>query len=381
MSTSPFDASGPERIRQLFDAHLDAGLHHGAQLAVASGGELVVDVAGGVTGPDGTDTTRETRHLLFSCTKPYAGVCLHHLRDRGLVDYDDPVVDHWPEFDRGDGRKSDVTVRHVLSHQAGLPSTGFDARPDRWTDWDAAVEAMETAELAFEPGETAAYHALSYGFLVGELVRRVSGTPVDEYARERVFDPLDMTETSIGLPPSVEASAVATLVGFEPYDSCRESGAGLETTTKDAAALFNRESIQRATIPAATGVGTARDMARFYACLANGGELDGVRLLTEETVAEATACQAEVERDGTMGVPSRYALGFGLGGTPWDKYGSLSPRDVFGHGGLGSIVGWGDSERSLAMAYVTNGVRDEYEHGARVNAMADAVRRVFGEAG
>jgi len=376
MSASPFDASGPERVRHLFDAHLDAGLHHGAQLTVFADGECVLDVAGGVTGPEGAETTPGQRHLLFSCTKPYAGVCLHHLRDQRALDYDDPVVDHWPEFARGDDRKADVTVRHVLSHQAGLPTTGFEERPEEWSDWDAAVAAMEDADLVFEPGETAAYHSLSYGFLVGELVRRVSGTPVDEYAREHVFDPLGMDDTSIGLPDDVAGDEVATLVGFEPYDACREAGAGLDTSTKDAAALFNRASIQRAVVPAATGIGTARDMARFYACLANGGELDGVRLLEAETVAEATACQVEVERDGTMGVPSRYALGFGCGGTPWDKYGSLSPLETFGHGGLGSIVGWADPG-GVAMAYVTNGVRHEYEHGARVNTMADAVRTVF----
>jgi CubicO group peptidase (beta-lactamase class C family) len=376
VSTSLFDATGPERVRHLFEAHLDAGLHHGAQLAVYDGTTPVLDVAGGVTGPGGAETTPGQRHLLFSCTKPYAGVCLHHLRDQGALDYDDPVVAHWPTFDRGDDRKADVTVRHVLSHQAGLPTTGFEERPGEWGDWDTAVTAMEDAGLVFEPGETAAYHSLSYGFLVGELVRRVSGTPVDEYAEEHVFEPLGMDDTSIGLPDDVPGDAVATLVGFEPYDSCRESGAGLETSTKDAAALFDRESIQRAVVPAATGIGTARDMARFYACLANGGELDGVRLLSEETVAAATTCQVEVERDGTMGVPSRYALGFGCGGTPWDKYGSLSPPETFGHGGLGSIVGWADPG-GVAMAYVTNGIRHEYEHGARVNAVADAVRTVF----
>ena len=378
MSPAPFDATGPERVRQLFDAHLDAGLHHGAQLAVFDGTDLVLDLAGGVTDPDGDETTTDQRHLLFSCTKPYAGVCLHHLRDRGLVAYDDRVVDHWPAFDRGDDRKADVTVRHVLSHQAGLPTTGFETRVAEWGDWDAAVEAMEAAELTFEPGETAAYHALSYGFLVGELVRRVSGPPVEAYAREHVFDPLGMDQTSIGLPDDVEYEAVATLVGFEPYDRCRESGAGLELGTKDAAALFNRESIQRAVMPNATGIGTAREMARFYACLANGGELDGVRVLSRETVAAATACQVEVERDATMGVPRRYALGFERAGTVWDKYGTLSPPSVFGHGGLGSVVGWADPDAGLAMAYVTNGIRDEYEHGARVNAMADAVRAVFG---
>jgi hypothetical protein len=130
-------------------------------------------------------------------------------------------------------------------------------------------------------------------------------------------------------------------------------------------------------MPNATGIGTARDMARFYACLADGGTLDGVRLLSRETVAEATACQVEVAHDATMGVPRRYALGFERAGTAWDKYGTLAPPSVFGHGGLGSVVGWAQSE-GLAMAYVTNGIRDEYEHGARVNAMADAVRTVFG---
>jgi CubicO group peptidase (beta-lactamase class C family) len=377
VSDSPFDTTGPERVQHLFDAHLDAGLHHGAQVAVYDGGDLVFDAAGGVTGPDGAATTPDRRHLLFSCTKPYAGACLHHLRDRGVVDYDDPVVDHWPEFAPAGSTKAEVTVRHVLSHQAGLPTTGFEERVEEWGDWDAAVGAMEAAELVFDPGETAAYHSLSFGYLVGELVRRISGTPINDYAREHVFGPLGMERTSIGLPRAVSADEVATLVGFEPYDRCRESGAGLGTQPEEAAALFGREEIQRAVIPAATGVGTARDMARFYACLARGGELDGVRLLSEETVAEATALQAEVERDATMGVPRRYALGFERAGTAWDKYGTLAPGSVFGHGGLGSVVGWGAPD-GLAMAYVTNGIRDEYEHGARVNAMADAVRTVFG---
>jgi CubicO group peptidase (beta-lactamase class C family) len=377
MPPGPFDATGPDRIRQLFDAHLDAGLHHGAQLAVYDGDELVLDLAGGVTGSDGAETTPHQRHLLFSCTKPYAGACLHHLHDRGLVDYDDPVVDHWPAFDRGDDRKDEVTVGHVLSHRAGLPTTGLEARPDEWADWDAAVTAMEDATLSFAPGETAAYHSLSYGFLVGELVRLISGTPIDAYAHEHVFEPLGMDETTIGLPADLPADAVATLVGFEPYDSCRASGAGLDTGTKDAAALFNRESIQRAVVPASTGIGTARDMARFYACLVNGGALDGVRVLSEETVAAATTPQIAVDHDATLGVPRRYALGFECAGSVWDKYGTLSPRSTFGHGGLGSIVGWGDPG-GLAMAYVTNGVRDEFEHGTRASTMADAVRTVFG---
>ncbi|WP_251342363.1 serine hydrolase domain-containing protein [Haloplanus halophilus] len=374
---SPFTTDPAARVRQVFESHVAAGLHHGAQLAVYDGADLVLDCAAGTVGPDGPETTTDRRHVLFSCTKPYAGVCLHHLVERGRLDYDDPVRDHWPEFAAAGSEKAAATVRHALSHQAGLPRSPLDDDPTRWTDWDAAVSAMEALDTAFRPGSTAAYHALTYGFLVGELVRRVSGRPVDAYAREHVFEPLGMADTSIGLPAD-DPDDVATLAGFEAGERCRESAAGLSGTAAEAAALFNRESVRRAVVPAATGVGTARDMARFYACLANGGELDGVCLLDADTVDEATSVQAEVERDGTMGVPRRYALGFERAGTAWDKYGTVAPRATFGHGGLGSIVGWGDPESGLAMAYVTNGIRDEVEHAMRANAMADAVRTAFG---
>jgi len=344
---------------------------------VYDGTELVLDLATGTVGPDGPETTPDRRHVLFSCTKPYAGVCLHHLVERDALDYDDPVRDHWSEFAAAGTEKAEATVRHVLSHQAGLPYGPFDEAYDRWDDWDAAVAAMEELEPRFCPGSTAAYHALNYGFLVGELVRRVSGQSIDEYAREHVFEPLGMTETSIGLPDA-DPDDVATLAGFAAGERCRDAGIGLGGREDEAAALFNREAIRRAVIPAATGVGTARDMARFYACLVNGGELDGTRILDAETVEAATSVQVEVERDATMKVPRRYALGFERAGTAWDKYGTLAPRTTFGHGGLGSIVGWGDPESGLAMAYVTNGIREETEHTQRACGMANAVRRAFG---
>jgi len=363
-----------EDLRSFFDYHLDAGLHYGAQLAVYHEGECVVDFAGGVTGPDGERTTSDRRHLLFSCTKPFAGACVHRLVDRGELDYDDRVRDHWPTFADPGTAKAEVTVRHVLSHQAGLPSVGIDDRPDRWNDPEALRDSVEAADLAFHPGETAAYHALSYGWLVGELVRQVTGTPIDEYAAENVFDPLGMDDTTIGS----DADDVATLVGFEPFDRCRESDAGLDTLTNaEAAATFNDPAVRGAVAPAATGVGTARDMARFYACFAGGGEVDGRRLLSEAAVDRALESQIRVERDGTLGVPRRYALGFERAGEVQDKYGALAPERVFGHGGLGSIVGWGDPEADLGVAYVTNGIRDEYEHAARASALADAVRRAL----
>ncbi|SER22579.1 serine hydrolase domain-containing protein [Natrinema salaciae] len=365
-----------ERIADLFDRHLEAGLHHGAQLAVYVDGEPVIDLAGGVSEPDGAEETRETRHVLFSSTKPYAGVTLHSLVEEGKLDYDDRVVEHWPEFADEGTEKAEITVRQVLSHTAGLNRGEIDDRPDLWGDWDAVVEHLEAMEPNFPPGEVPAYHALTFGWLVGELVRRVSGTPIEAAAAERVFDPLGLDDTGIGLREG-EDDDVATLVGFEEFDRCRDPGEGLGDHT-EVAAPFNSEAIHRAVIPAANGLGTAGDMARFYACLANGGELEGTRILEPETVERMTRLEAETDADGTIGREARFALGFWKGGTAVAPYGSLSPEYVFGHAGLGSSVGWADPEENIGFSYVTNGVRDgSYEHVARVNALADAVRQAL----
>jgi len=365
-------------VRELFDRHVEVGLHHGAQLAVHDGTNLVVDCAGGTTGPDGDATTPTTRHVLFSCTKPYAGAALHRLVERAEVAYDDPVVEHWPEFADAGTPKATITVRDVLGHTAGIPSGEFDTRPEEWGDWEAAVAAMEAIEPVYEPGERAAYHPVNYGWLVGELVRRVGGRPIRAYAAEHVFEPLGMDDTAIGLADD-EPDDVAALHGFEPFDRCREPGEGLGGTPAEAAARFNRASIRRAVIPAANGVGTARDMARFYACIANGGSLDGTRVLAESTVEEALALHAETDEDGTLGRPSRYALGFQKGGRATDRFGHPSRERQFGHGGLGSSFGWGDPETGVGFAYVTNGIRDgSFEHPARVRDLVDAVRGVLG---
>ncbi|MFC7325949.1 serine hydrolase domain-containing protein [Halorubrum rutilum] len=366
--------SDRQQLRAEFHRHLDVGLHHGAQLAVYVDGDLVVDFAGGTTGPDGDETTAETRHLIFSCTKPYAGVGLHQLIERGEAAYDDPVVEHWPEFAIDGTQKAEITIRQVLSHTAGIPYGDFDDQPEKWGDWDAVVQAMEDIDPVFDPGEQPAYHTFNYGWVVGELIHRISGQHVDEYVAEHVFNPLEMDRSSIGLSPD-EDDDVATLAGFEMFDRCRDAGEGLGIPASESADAFNIEAVRRAVIPAANGIGTARDMARFYACMANGGELDGTRLLAEETVAEATRTHAETDSDGTLSRPARYALGFWTGGLANDMFGSFSRERMFGHAGLGSIFGWGDPELNVGFAYVTNGIREEsWEHAARVSGMSDAVR-------
>jgi CubicO group peptidase (beta-lactamase class C family) len=371
--SSSFITRGTERIEQLFEHHLEQGLHHGAQLTVYRGDELVVDLAGGTLGPDRNDAATDSRFFLFSCTKPYAAACIHHLADQGELRFDDPVVEHWPTFAQERTAKEAVTVRHVLTHQAGLPVVDADDNPDIWNDPDALAESVETADLDFQPGETAEYHTLSFGWLVGELVRQITDQRIDQYARDNIFGPLNMDRTHIGLPDD-EPHDVTTLVGFELTDKLVESEVSIKSTNEEVAELFNRESVRRSLIPGANGVGPARELARFYACYLNGGELDGTRILEPETVAEATSVQVEVEPDETVASGQRYGLGFQLGGALPNRHGIGVPATNYGHAGLGSSISWADPEVGLAFAYVTNGIRDDFEHNARMSEMGEAVR-------
>lgn len=373
-------ATGTERIERTFEYQLEQELHPGAQLAVYRNGELVVDLAGGRTGPDGQKTTTDTRHILFSATKPYAAASVHLLADRGAISYDDRIVEHWPGFAEKGTAKAAVTVRDLLSHQAGLSQIpAIDDDPSVWGDPDAIARRLEAADLEYAPGERSQYHILSFGWLTGELVRQVTGRRIDRFARKEIFEPLGMDRTHIGLPAD-EPDDVATLVGYEPYDRIEDPAPEDTVYNQRVAEQFNTEAVHRAIVPAANGVGTAGDIARFYACLLNGGTLEGTQLFSPETVAEWTSLEAETASDPVRGgAPGRFSLGFFLGGLVHDAYGVTAPPTTFGHGGLGSIMGWGDPENDLAFAYVTNGIRDGYEHGARATIMSDTVRHELGE--
>jgi CubicO group peptidase (beta-lactamase class C family) len=369
-----FVTDGIERIERLFEHHLELGLHHGAQLAVYRDEELVVDLAGGTLGPGREQAGPDSRFFLFSCTKPYAAACVHHLIDRDRIGLDDPIVEHWPSFAHGDVGKEAVTVRHVLSHQAGLPAVDADGDPEVWDDPDALAESVEAAELDFQPGETAEYHAFSFGWLLGELVRQVTGQRIDRYACENVFRPLGMERTHIGLPDH-EPHDVATLTGFDPTDTLVDDEGAVDVTNEEAAELFNQESVRRSLVPGANGVGPAHELARFYACYLNEGELDGTRILSPETVAEARSVQVEAPPENGVGGGQRYGLGFQLGGGLPNHQGIGVPTTNYGHGGLGSSMSWADPEAGIAFAYVTNGIRDDFENDARMAEMGETVRQ------
>jgi len=359
------DSEGLRAVEALFRQQIDEGLHPGASLAVYRHGRLVLELFGGLARlPDGQASgqpvTPETLFVLFSSTKPLSAVCLHILLERGRLGLDDPVARHWPEFARNG--KAAVTIRHVLTHSGGFPQNPPQLVPRKWGDWNAIVQAMEEIELIWEPGQDTGYHPLNFGWVVGELVRRIDGRPISRFLREEVTGPLGMGDTYLGLPPELEGR-VACLYAMD------------NEVDPQAVAAFNRPDVHQAVVPAGGGISTARDLARFYAMLAAGGTLEGVRILSPQSVERAIAVQVEVRRDRSLGIPMRWALGFHLGGNRVDLFGyDTSPR-AFGHGGHGSSVGWADPDLGLAVAIITNGLRSPAGHALRVAALSAAIRK------
>jgi CubicO group peptidase (beta-lactamase class C family) len=355
-------AMDPERLRAveaLFRQQLDEGLHPGASLAVYRHGRLALELYGGLADREsGRPVTPETLFVLFSSTKPLSAVCLHVLLERGRFELDDPVARYWPDF--AHNGKAAVTIRHVLTHSGGFPQQPPELPPGKWGDWNAVVRAMEEIELMWKPGQDTGYHPLNFGWVVGELVRRIDGRPIAQFLREEVTEPLGMNDTYLGLPAELEGR-VARLYTMD------------DEVDPQAAATFNRPEVQRAVIPAGGGIATARDLARFYAMLAAGGVLDGTRVLSPESVERATTVQVEVKKDRSLGIPMRWALGFHLGGNRVDLFGYDTNPHAFGHGGHGSSVGWADPDLGLAVAIITNGLRGAAGHALRAAALSDAV--------
>lgn len=340
----------------------------GASLCVYQDGRCVVDLWGGVADRAGRPWRRDTMSLSFSTTKGVASTALHMLADRGAIGYDEPVAAYWPEFGRAG--KQGITVRQVLAHQAGLYDVrGMIAHARELMDWDRMTDALAAAR----PRDVgvSAYHALTYGFLVGELVRRVSGLEFSEFICREIAEPLGLDGLYCGVPPA-ELARAAELIGARRRDddarrvspvrravrraALRAVGRALRLQDAGRALMphgigdldFSSPELLRATIPAANGVFTARALARMYAALADGGSLDGVRLMSEATVRAASEVQSR-QRDRVLKFDMKWRLGY-------HRVGSLrgSPRAAFGHFGYGGSGAWADPRRRLAVALTLN---------------------------
>jgi CubicO group peptidase (beta-lactamase class C family) len=359
------DPDALRRVEELFWTHLEQGLHPGAALAVYYNGALVLDLWGGMADTaQGIPVARDTMFVLYSSTKPLAAMAVWVLIERGTLDLDTPIVNYWPEFGRNG--KAAVTVRHILTHRGGFPDWPSILTWEQLGDWDAVVQGMEQATAKYPPGEVMAYHSFNFGWVLGELVRRIDGRSFSEFLRQEIAEPLGMPDTYVGLPP-----------GLFPRVSRVWAMDDIEEEQRIFPEKFNQPEILEAIIPASSGVATSRDMARFYAALVAGGGLDGRRVWSATTVERATAVAGPDELDRTFDVISRRSLGFNLGGAPFsERMGAHATARTFGYFGAGTSVCWGDPDLGLAMAYLPNGYRGRDVMVMRNRTMSDAIRTI-----
>jgi CubicO group peptidase (beta-lactamase class C family) len=333
---------GFEPVREAFAEGFAGGGELGASVAAVVDGTLVVDLWGGTADDAERPWDRETLVNVFSVTKPLAAACLLVLVDRGCVRLDDPVARWWPEF--AAAGKAEVTVRQVLAHQAGLDSFGEPLAVDDLVDWGRATALLAGSPPRWPPGSTHGEHAAYYGHLVGELVRRADGRSFGRFLRDELARPWQL-DFHVGLEPD-ELRRVADVVdpggglrrealaAPEPYRLALDNPPAMLEPD-----VVNSQRWREAQIPAVNGHGTARAIARFYAGLAAGGVLDGVRLLSEGVVAQLLEPQHDGE-DEVLG--RRVAWGLGV----------QVDAEGFGLGGLGGSAGWW-SARGFAFGYAT----------------------------
>lgn len=327
----------------------------GAAVAVYHHGEPVVDIWTG-TARAGLPWQRDTMAVSFSTTKGVVATVVHRLVDRGLLSYDEPVATWWPEF--AEHGKADITLRHLLTHQAGMHRVrDLVDGAETLLDWPEMVARLAAAEPAWEPGVRPGYHALTYGWLVGEVIRRVTGGTVSEAVRDEICVPLGIDGLGIGAPPQmydriaplhVDPAASARLLRLFHRLETRERYRPMveALVVDDFLPLSATDRILTGEIPAANGAFTARSLARMYAALATPEAFDGPPLLSPGTLAEATRVQT-TDRDRVVLFAMQWRLGYHLAATS----AGVLPRG-FGHFGFGGSGAWGDPETGLAVAMV-----------------------------
>ena len=364
-----------ENVRRVFTEKLEAGGEVGAAISFTLNGESVVDLWGGFVAPKDApegdrEWERDTLVNTYSTTKGMTAICAHRLVEQELLDLDAPVVQYWPEF--GAAGKNEIPIRWLLSHQSGLPAIRKSLPAESLFDWTAMCAALAEQEPWWKPGSQHGYHPLTYGFLVGEIIRRAGGRSVGRMFREDVAEPLD-ADFHIGLD-AVHDQRVANLIGGiappkpEPGQPAIKIKGPMGDFMRDmtdpstmVGAAFNNPNMSPGTvnsrkwraaeIPAANGHGTARALARIYGALACGGEVDGVRILDETSIDRARTEQVSGP-DATLGqLPMRYGLGFMLR----SDFMPLSPNpNSFGHPGAGGSIGMADPNAGVGFGYVMN---------------------------
>jgi CubicO group peptidase (beta-lactamase class C family) len=346
------------RVVEVLEKGIADGTHIGAQLYVSRGGETVADVAVGES-RDGVPMTTDTLMIWFSMTKAVTAVAVARQWECGAFDVDDPVVRFIPEF--GTHGKDRVTIRHLLTHTAGIPFADDILSGTPWRESRAEnLARIYAAELQYEPSSRAGYHPAAGMSVLGEVVARASGTPFEQYVRDEIFVPLGMQDCWVGMPPA-------------RYEAYGERIGLMHDTTGAAPVVLRGIDSPRASaspMPGANGRGPIRQLGRFYEMLLGHGARDGVGVLSPVTVAAISARHRTDMIDETFGVVMDWGLGLAIDTFAMGRH---SSRRAFGHGGHQSSIAFCDPEYGVVVAVVCNGMPGLERHNARLDAISSAV--------
>jgi CubicO group peptidase (beta-lactamase class C family) len=351
------------RVQAVLDDLVASGVERGLQVAIYHGEELVVDAWAGVADPaTGRLVDGDTLFTVFSTTKGIVATLIHILVARGTLDYDSPIARYWPEF--GAHGKEGITVRHALTHTAGIPQMPDGVEIVNLCDWTGMCRLVADLRPLWSPGTFTGYHALTVGWILGGLAEHATGRSLPRLVRDEICAPLGISSLYLGVDAAVEGR-VAELVSAPPRDadptdpplaspfaalSLQElNERAIPAPLQPLEVVFNRPELRRAVVPAAGGVMNARAIARHYAALA-GGTLDGVQLLAPEVIGRVSAL-GTADGDVVLGAPIRKGLGYFLGGPHMPV--SDAPA-AFGHPGHGGSLGFADPEHRFAFGFTKN---------------------------
>jgi CubicO group peptidase (beta-lactamase class C family) len=357
----------PRRVQAIWEAVRDwyrSGVHPAIQICVRRHGAVILNRAIGHAsgnGPgDGKDTVRvpatvDTPFCVYSTSKAITAFVVHKLIERGVLALDDPVADYIPGYEKN--RKHEITIGHVLAHRAGvpnLPSSALDL--DNIGDRDYMADILVNAAPFAKAGRYLAYHAVSGGFILGEVVHAATGKDIRQVLAEEFLDPLDFRWTNYGVAPEDVDKVARNYVTGPPIAPplstllTRALGVELDRLVR----LTNDPRYLTGIVPAANTVATAWELSRFFEIMRCGGELDGVRVMETDTIRRALLERSHLEIDFSLGYPTRFSYGLMLGARVVSLYG-LDTQHAFGHLGFTNMLSWADPERAISVSILNSG--------------------------
>ena len=355
-------------VREAFAENFRSRDEVGATVAVTLDGRTVVDLWGGFLDADRQRPwRRDTLVCMMSVAKAVTATCAHVLVDRGTLDVDAPVARYWPEF--AANGKERLPVRYILDHRAGLPAIDRVMPAGAAFDWEAMTAALAAQRPMWEPGARLVYHSVTMGYLVGEVIRRISGKGVGTFLEEEICGPLGL-DYHIGLAEDHHARCADFFGDIRGtlFDDSDPRSLMARAMAQVPASVIATPAFRRAEIPSINGYGTARSVARLFGVLACGGELDGTRLMSAETIDKAIAEQWAGMED--RGRELRMGLGYMLG-LPSAVAMGRNPR-AFGHTGAGGAIGFADPDARIGFAYGMNRMYSGAGISPRLQVLVDA---------